>query len=130
MAKAIHVAEYMISLSEINSMRAITPLKLQKLLYLAQKTHIDMNKEMLFLEKTDMWAHGPVVLDVYHKYKSYGYFSIPSKPFDHKTHLTDKELQSIRYVWEEYGALDGKFLEEYVFMDITKRKIEGSAQHA
>lgn len=130
MANAVHVAEYFISLSEINSMRSITPLKLQKLLYLAQKTHIDMNKNMLFLDKTDMWAHGPVVLDVYHKYKSYGYFSIPSKPFDHKTYLTDKELQSINYVWDEYGALDGKFLEEYVRIDISNRKQEGDMQHA
>lgn len=49
----------------------LTNLKLQKLLYYAQGCYGAMCGEKLFNEKIYNWAHGPVVKEVYSKYKKY-----------------------------------------------------------
>jgi len=49
-----------------------THLKLQKLLYYAQGFSLIKNKRPLFKEKILAWEHGPVVKEVYKKYKKYG----------------------------------------------------------
>lgn len=118
MAKVIDVAEYFISLSEERTRFAITPLKLQKLLYYAQAFNLRDGKGILFPEAIEAWQHGPVVPKIYRKYKEYGYFSIPHIEFNNEDlfteepKLTDDEIETITEVWERFGHLDGKFLEE------------------
>ncbi|WGD98342.1 Panacea domain-containing protein [Bacillus safensis] len=118
MANVIDVAEYFISLSEERTRFAITPLKLQKLLYYAQAFSLRDRKGTLFTEAIEAWQHGPVVPKIYRRYKDYGYFTIPHKEFDNKASvneepkLTDDEIETIKEVWEQFGHLDGKFLEE------------------
>ena len=51
----------------------ISHLKLQKLLYYAQGIYLAWNNnEPLFHENICAWKHGPVVPEVYNKYKKYG----------------------------------------------------------
>lgn len=50
----------------------ITHLKLQKLLYYAQGVFLAMTGKLLFKENIEAWPHGPVVAEVYNRYKSYG----------------------------------------------------------
>lgn len=47
----------------------ISNLKLQKLLYYAQGCYLALKNEPLFNEQIVNWAHGPVVEEIYHKYK-------------------------------------------------------------
>lgn len=49
----------------------ITNLKLQKLLYYAQGCYLAITDEPLFDENILAWEHGPVVEEVYQKYKKY-----------------------------------------------------------
>ncbi|WP_342495088.1 type II toxin-antitoxin system antitoxin SocA domain-containing protein [Bacillus sp. FSL K6-0046] len=118
MANVIDVAEYFISLSKERTRFAITPLKLQKLLYYAQAFSLRDRKATLFTEAIEAWKHGPVVPKIYRRYKDYGYFTIPHKEFENKglvieePKLTDDEIETITEVWEQFGHLDGKFLEE------------------
>ncbi len=113
MANVKDVAKYFISLSKESSPYAITPLKLQKLLYYAQGFSLRDNDEALFEEELRAWDHGPVNRAIYDDYKKYGYFTIPSEKFEDKEQtLTPKEIDSIKKVWAEYGHLDGKTLEE------------------
>ena len=57
----------------------ITHLKLQKLLYYAQGVFLAMTGGRLFWENIEAWQHGPVVADVYDRYKSYGRNNISIK---------------------------------------------------
>ena len=82
------------------------PLKLQKLLYLAQGYSYAFYDEPLFLDDMEAWVHGPVVSSVYFKYKDYKFNPIminyELKDFDHKA------LEVLNYVKERFGKYDAK----------------------
>lgn len=52
-------------------------MKLQKLVYYAQGLHLVLFNSPLFPEKIKAWEHGPVVPQLYHKYKKCGAGGIP-----------------------------------------------------
>ncbi|NOL35223.1 type II toxin-antitoxin system antitoxin SocA domain-containing protein [Bacillus safensis] len=113
MAEVRNVAKYFLSKSIENTQYAITPLKLQKLLYYAQGIHLrDNNGTPLFDGNLLRWDHGPVNRIIYDDYKTYGYFTIPQSSDNGKNDLTKSEIKAIEQAWELYGELDGKFLEE------------------
>ena len=82
------------------------PLKLQKLLYLAQGFSFAFYDEALFSEDIEAWVHGPVVPSVYHEYKSYKYNPIMINYSLRK--FNDKTLDILNYVKDNFS----KFLEE------------------
>ncbi|WP_102691158.1 Panacea domain-containing protein [Rummeliibacillus pycnus] len=113
MAKVTDVAKKFLLLSNENNLTAITPLKLQKLVYYAQAFHLKNNNERLFKSDILAWDHGPIVRILYDLYRDYGYHIIPPNPDDEdRINLTEKEIKTINKVFEEYGELNGKVLEE------------------
>lgn len=70
----------------------ITHLKLQKLLYFIQGWHLGIFGYPAFEEEIEAWPHGPVVPEVYQKFKRYGWqpislhgnhhFTVPSETQD------------------------------------------------
>lgn len=111
MAEVRDVAKYFLSLSRESTPYAITPLKLQKLVYYAQGFHLRENGEVLFDDNLLAWDHGPVVRQLFDDYRDYGYFTIPCKPFNNNE-LQQEEIETMDEVWEQFGNLDGKLLEE------------------
>ncbi|EJR82310.1 Panacea domain-containing protein [Bacillus cereus] len=113
MANVRDVAKYFIHLSKESTPYAITPLKLQKLVYYAQGFHLRETGQPLFNENLLAWDHGPVVRRLYDDYKHLGYFTIAHEPFeDFGEKLNKREIKTINEVRNKYGHLDGKFLEE------------------
>lgn len=55
----------------------ISNLKLQKLIYYSQGLHLVIYNKPLFPEIIEAWTYGPVVRDLYHKYKHLGSQGIP-----------------------------------------------------
>lgn len=51
---------------------AITNLRLQKLIYYVQAWYLVREKTALFEQDFEAWMHGPVIPELYHKYKKYG----------------------------------------------------------
>ncbi|WP_394903665.1 Panacea domain-containing protein [Clostridium butyricum] len=69
--KVMDVAQYVINYSIENGI-SITNLKLQKLLYYIQAAFlVEKNGESCFIEAIENWRHGPVVDEVYKKFKKY-----------------------------------------------------------
>lgn len=69
MTNCYHIADYFISLAhETGSL--ITNLKLQKLVYYAQAWYLALYGIPLFEEDFQAWIHGPVIPELYDKYKS------------------------------------------------------------
>ncbi len=64
------IAEYLIRFFEKHE-SAVTNLKLQKLIYYAQGIALGNYTEKLFGENILAWEHGPVVKEIYDKYKVY-----------------------------------------------------------
>jgi uncharacterized phage-associated protein len=70
--KAVEVAEYMLARAYENG-DVITNLKLQKLLYYAQAWYMVHHEgKKLFIDDIEAWKWGPVIKDLYLKYKRYG----------------------------------------------------------
>lgn len=86
------------------------PLKLQKLLYLAQGYSYAFYDRPLFKEDLEGWVHGPVVRNVYDMFKDYQYNSI-NTTFEVKE-LDDEAKDIINYVIKKFGKYDAKYLEK------------------
>ena len=56
----------------------ITNLRLQKLVYYAQAWHLANFETPLFQHDFEAWVHGPVIKDLYHENKKYGFSPIES----------------------------------------------------
>lgn len=92
----------------------ISNLKLQKLMYVSVGWYSAITEEDLITSDIEAWKHGPVIKDVYHKYKHCGYNPIP--PNKTKTieelQLHPKQLEILDWVWDRYSHFDSKFLED------------------
>ena len=85
------------------------PLKLQKLLYLAQGYSYAFYDRPLFEEELEGWVHGPVVREVYNQFKHYQYNAID---IDFEVEELDSEAQDVlNYVIDNFSKYDAKYLE-------------------
>jgi len=104
--KAEIVAEYILHKAKIED-DLISNMKLQKLLYYMQGFHLAIIDTPLFDEDIVNWMHGPVVEEIYEKYKLYGRDAIPfPKEFDvSQIDSESKELMDDVYdVYGQYSA--------------------------
>lgn len=78
----------------------ITNLKLQKMLYFAQATHLALFDKPLFKDEIQAWSLGPVVPTVYHALKNG-----QNQPLDPSLGECDNpEVESfLQVVWELFG---------------------------
>lgn len=108
MVTAQQIAEYIVwSCHETGSF--VSNLKLQKLLYYVQAWHLAIFQRALFAERFEAWIHGPVIPEIYRKYREHGWRDIdqegPPPPLDKRT------VAFVEEVLEEYGPLDARRLE-------------------
>ena len=78
MLTCFDVADYFLSKTDEEAGDVISNLKLQKLVYYAQGFTLAVTGKPLFNEEIEAWQHGPVVPDLYHKYKDHGAYGIPA----------------------------------------------------
>jgi uncharacterized phage-associated protein len=103
MASAIDVARYLIGLSYAGEEPdPLTPLRLQKLLYYAQGWSLGALGQPLFADRIEAWTYGPVVPDVYRRFKDHVREAIPCEKGDGGESLTAAQRALIESVWEEY----------------------------
>ena len=96
----------------------MSPKKLQKMLYYAyawtltllndDENHLE-NK--LFGDKFEAWVHGPVLPNVYEKYKEYGWNEIPKKTSTASVAFSPEVEDVLEQVWDVYGKMNGNQLE-------------------
>ena len=121
-ATVFDVANYFISRASLDaeSGSVMTHLKLQKLCYYAQAWSLALNDKPLFQDEFEAWDHGPVCYDLYQKYKDYGYTVINECDEDYELDVfTDKEIEILNDVWDEYGKFDAKYLERLTHSEAT-----------
>ena len=90
--------------------RSVSPLKLQKLLYYSQVWHYVKTGRMLFSDDIKAWVYGPVIRDVWNRYKIMRRSdTIPNLPhFVPADGVTDSDtLNHLEEVWGAYGHLSG-----------------------
>ncbi|WP_128546658.1 Panacea domain-containing protein [Larkinella soli] len=82
--------------------KPLTPMKLQKLIYLAHGLHLARHKTPLIREKIQAWSYGPVIPDVYGRFKRFGNNPIttPMPPGDWDEELDAQAQDSIHFAWD------------------------------
>lgn len=108
MATAKDVANVFLKLSQPEVGDVITNLKIQKLVYYAQGFHLALYGKTFFNEDIVNWEHGPVVVDLYHDFKSFGQNPIPIPEEDIPEDLFSSEqmelLEEISQVYGQFSA--------------------------
>lgn len=77
MYSALDVAKYIIDY-EASQGRTVSNLRLQKLLYFVQIAFLATKDSQCFNDDLEAWDYGPVVPEVYRKYKIFGSTMIPT----------------------------------------------------
>ena len=95
----------------------ISPMKLQKLIYIFYKENLQMNNEKLFNEKFEVWKYGPVLSSVYEYFKCFGSKPITKYYMDTDNTFTTLDLsrsknvnEAFEKMWNIYKNFDGIFL--------------------
>ena len=103
--RAKTIVEYFLLLAKEEG-GAITPLKMQKLIYFAHGWHLAIRGEPLVNEGVRAWPYGPVIPSIYDEYKIYGRDAIP---VDKNCGSIDEGLQGdtnattlLNKVWDIY----------------------------
>lgn len=100
------VARYFLYLSAMEN-RALTPMQLQKLVYIAHGWQLGLYGRPLVNEPVEAWQYGPVIRSLYQEYKRYG-----SRPIDQEVPIKPEgfdaaEENTIEQVWRGYGSRTG-----------------------
>ncbi|TDQ11899.1 Panacea domain-containing protein [Pedobacter metabolipauper] len=108
---AIVVANELIKLS-LSEEIPITPMKLQKMVYLANGISLKRKGEKLVNERFEAWDYGPVVTSIYHDFKEYSGNVIPEpknvnifqdgSSFANSSSIivNDEDLKIIKEAWD------------------------------
>lgn len=100
---ARQIAEWLVAWAEETEDTEITPLKLQKLLYYAKGIFMRSSGGVsLFPERMEAWAHGPVVVDIYHELKGYR-----KNPIDPEQFVTEE------FNWDDYRDVEDSLIETW-----------------
>lgn len=107
------IADYFIWLAnETGSF--ISNLKLQKLVYYAQAWHLAIHNIPLFPEDFQAWVHGPVIPELYQKYKNFGWQPILKNV---NPQLSENIKEFLDEVAQEYFACDAYELEQMTHVE-------------
>lgn len=102
---AIEVAKWLIAKAKMEN-EALTPLKLQKILYYAQGWSLAMRNQPLFSEDILAWKLGPVVREVYNELKDYGAADLRRQDYDATNSVSDPDtIRFLNSIWQSYGRL-------------------------
>ncbi len=107
MVSCFEVANYFIWLAKETG-SFVSNLKLQKLVYYAQAWHLAIHGTPLFAEDFQAWVHGPVIPELYQKYKSFRWQPIV---VDVTPQLSSTLIKFLESVSDEYFSCDGYELE-------------------
>lgn len=103
MLTCFDVADYFLSRCDEDSGDTISNLKLQKLVYYAQGFSLVLLDKPLFGEKIEAWMHGPVVPDLYRRFKQHGNSALPVPEQLDLAKYTEDEIELLDEVYKVYG---------------------------
>jgi uncharacterized phage-associated protein len=101
--KVFDVADYFLCLQDLDAEDFISNLKMQKLCYYAQGFSLALDGIRLFPNDIEAWQHGPVVPDLYHRYKDCAAGRLyVSDDFDPDV-LSEEVRDILENVYQTYG---------------------------
>lgn len=111
MTNALVVAKYILFKGREKGIKDISPLKLQKLIFLAYENNVKSFKKPLFDGDFEVWRHGPVLKEIYNQYKKYG-SEIIDETIENNFKLNNESKRIIDKTLDDYGFLSAWSLVE------------------
>ena len=96
----------------------VSNLELQKMLYIAQVLHLGIYGHHLFRGTFEAWDYGPVIPDVYHKFKIFGNKPVEEWAFPKISEKCDED--ETKFI--EFTSKALSELKAYQLVDLTHRK--------
>jgi uncharacterized phage-associated protein len=107
--EAVAVANYLIQHAKTYG-EALTPMKVQKLVYFSHGWNLAIYADPLLLERFEAWKYGPVVPELYQDLKAFGAEPIPSPVqvyrVERDPHSLGAKLVTRTPDLEDYGDID------------------------
>ena len=107
----------------------IDPLKLMKLVYITHGWNLGFTGKPLFFQRVMAWPHGPVIPEVYHAFKLFGYNPIRTSAtfYDHEDDIErpyearfdEMEISVLQASWSKYKPYTGSQLEDLTHLPGT-----------
>ena len=102
----ITIATYFLQKEKDN--RTITPMKIIKLVYIAQGWYLALkNGNSLISENAEAWKYGPVIPSLYDRFRTWGSSVISEIPNIDTTIILKEDLEVLDDVWNNYGDKSG-----------------------
>lgn len=121
------------------SLREVTPLTLQKLLYYIQGNYAAIYDKPMFEAPCEAWVHGPVYRNVYNLFRDFKYNPIDDDRFvplkESALPLTAEAKEVVDRVLDTFGMYSGKVLEsithkEAPWLDARRGFLPDETSHA
>ena len=128
------VANYFLDKAKI-SRRQLTPMKLQKLVYIAHGWHLALFDGPLIRERVQAWRWGPVIEDLYHEFKEFAKQPITQRAHNYSfdDFVIKRQIPEIHFVggdsdrtkalldrvWEVYSVFTATQLSRMTHMEET-----------
>jgi uncharacterized phage-associated protein len=112
MAHVIDVADAILKIAKEHG-KALTPLQLMKLVYIAHGWSLAIRGVDLFPDTIEAWKYGPVIPTLYQATKSYGRSPIPlDRVGDEPVNLDAATVAFLKDVFNKYGNMSGYSLSQ------------------
>ena len=87
----------------------IEPMKLLKLTYIAHGWHLGFYSKPLMVNNIEAWKYGPVIPDLYHVTKRFGFSNVDLDPIRIRStnDLNEEELKFLKLIWNNYKQFSG-----------------------
>ena len=116
MATAVDTARLLIQLAysanDPEDSDCLCPMRLQKLLYYVQGWSLALRGRPMFAEPIEAWKFGPVVPEIYQRFKPFGFGIIKPEEAGEPQNLTPADRTFIESIWSEYKAYSATKLRE------------------
>ncbi|MEM7058626.1 MAG: type II toxin-antitoxin system antitoxin SocA domain-containing protein [Pseudomonadota bacterium] len=117
------VARWFLNRADRDAGEAITPLKLQKLVYYAQAWFLANFDRPIFKDDFEAWAHGPAHPGLYGKYRGFAWEALPKEDGSVPPKFMDGFLSA---VYDEYGQYSAKKLERMTHEELPWKEARGN----
>lgn len=108
---AFQVANFFLAKIDVSAGDSITNLKLQKLCYFAQARSLVEFDRPVFSQSIQAWAHGPVVPELYRRYRKYLWHSVDSTDVRREKRINENHAPLLEDVWAVFSPFSAKQLE-------------------
>ena len=108
MHSAIKIGKHFVDRANENKIFDMTPLKLQKIVYIAHGWMLGLYDEPLFSEDVEAWQYGPVVPELYRETKRYKGINISTLDDErYEVTLKPHEESIVKQTFDKYSVLSG-----------------------